>query len=118
MKRTLSWQLYVSGYTLLLGLPLLTVPNAVLPVLGFEIPDEPWARLAGMLLLSLSVLSFGIYREQAASMLSYSIAVRSFIFVVLLSTAIAGYPPFLYVMAAIVGVGVLGSTLSYVVEKR
>ncbi len=118
MKRTLNWQLYVSGYTLLFGLPLLTVPNEVIPLLGFKVTGEPWVRLAGMFLLSLSYISFGIYREKAIPMLSYSITVRAFIFVVLLSLAIGGHPPFLYAIAAIVGIGVVGSTVSYVAEKR
>jgi len=117
MKRTLRWQLYVFGYTLFFGLPLLAVPNDAIPLLGFGTTDEPWVRLAGMFLLSLSFLSFAIYRENAVSMLSYSIAVRAFFVVVLLSLAIAGHPPFLFAMAAIVGIGVAGSTFAYRAEK-
>lgn len=118
MKRALQWQLYVSSYTLLFGLPLLTVPSEVIPLLGFTVTGEPWVRLAGMFLLSLSYISFGIYREKAVALLLYSITVRAFIFIVLISLAIAGHPPFLYVMAAIVGTGVVGSTVSYVVDRR
>ena len=117
MTRTLGWQLYVSGYTLLFGLPLLAVPDEVISLLGFRVTGEPWVRLAGMFLLTLSYLSFGIYRERAVPMLFYSIVVRTFIVVVLLSLALAGHPPFLYVMALIVGIGVVGSTASYVIEK-
>lgn len=113
MKQALQWQLYVSGYTLLLGLPLLTVPNAVIPLLGFTTTEEPWVRLTGLLLLSLSYMSYAIYREKAVAMLFYSITVRAFIALVLLSLAITGYPPFLYAMAVIVGIGVIGSIVSY-----
>ena len=118
MQRTLKWQLYVSGYTLFFRLPLLTIPSEVIPILGFKVTGEPWVRLAGMFLLSLSYISFGISREQALKMLWYSIVVRMFISIVLLSLAIAGHPTFLYAMAAIVGIGVAGSTLSYISEKR
>lgn len=41
MQRALKWQLYVSGYTLLFALPLLAVPNEVVPLLGFEVTGEP-----------------------------------------------------------------------------
>lgn len=118
MITALKWQLYVSGYTLIIGLPLLVMPNEVISLLGFKVTEEPWARLAGMFLLSLSYISFGIYREKAVQMLFYSITVRIFIFVVLLFLAIAGHPSILYVMAVIVGIGVVGSTICYVTGKR
>lgn len=117
-RNSLNWQIYVSAYTLLFGVPLLAVPDFALPLLGFELAAGPWVRLAGMFLLSLSMISFGIYREKAIALVPYSIAVRAFIAMVLLSLAIAGHPSFLYVMALIVGIGVAGSTVSFVAEKR
>lgn len=114
MKSPLHWQLYVAAYTFLFGLPLLVTPDFVLPLLGFDPTPGPWVRLVGMLLLSLSVVSYGIYREKVANLVPYSIGVRAFIMVVLLALAIVGHPPFLYVMCAIVGLGVAGSIYTYV----
>jgi hypothetical protein len=117
MRRALKWQLYVTCYTLLFGVPLLTAPNEVLPLLGLAPTREPWVRLVGMFLLSLSYLSYAIYRERAVAMLFYSITVSAFILAVLLVLAHSGPPPILYAAAAIVGVGVVGSTVSYVRER-
>ncbi len=118
MHRTLRWQLYVVAYTFLFGLPLLLAPEPVVPLLGFQPTREPWARLVGMFLLALSYISFIIWRQGISSMLPHSMLVRAFFSVVLLVMALSGNPPFLYVMSGIVMIGVLGPSISYLVERR
>ena len=114
MSRTsFVWMLYVTAYTTLLGLPLLLFPNAVIPYLGFNPTDEPWVRLTGGLLLALGYITFTIYRKQIAAMLIPSVQVRSGIILVLLALGAFGYPPFLFVMAGIVLIGVVGTLVSY-----
>lgn len=57
LEKSFLWQLYVTTYTLFLGLPLLLFPNALLPMIGFNTTDEPWVRVAGGMLLALSYIS-------------------------------------------------------------
>jgi hypothetical protein len=114
MSRTsFVWMLYVTGYTALLGLPLLFFPNAVIPYLGFNSTDEPWVRLTGGLMLALSYITLTIYRKQITPMLIPSVHVRSGLILVLVALGAMGYPPFLFVMAGIVLVGVIGTLVSY-----
>ena len=53
-----KWQLYISFYTALLGIPLLFFPKDVIPMMGFDptmVDVGPFVQLTGMFLLSLSV---------------------------------------------------------------
>lgn len=118
MNDALRWQLYVCAYTLLFGLPLLLAPDLALPLMGFAPEPGPWTHLAGMFLLTLSALSFGIFRTRAIALIPFSIGVRMFIVSVLAALAYAGHPPILYAMAGIVLVGVLGSILACRGERR
>ena len=106
------WMLYVTAYSAGLGLPLLVLPNAVLPLLGFETTREPWVRVAATLLIALSFITFTIYRKRIAEMILPTIFVRLWIAAVLLLLGLAGYPPFLFVMAGVVLIGVVGTLLS------
>lgn len=106
------WMLYVTAYTAGLGLPLLVFPDAVLPVLDFRPTHEPWVRLTGTLLLALSFITFTIYRKRIAAMLVPTVIVRLGIVLVLLALGLSGQPPFLFVMAAIVLIGVIGTVSS------
>jgi hypothetical protein len=106
------WQLYVTTYTALLGIPLLLVPNAVIPYLGFNPTEEVWVRLTGGLLLGLSFITFTIHRKRISDMIVPSVHLRSGLFIALVALGALGYPPFLFVMAAIVLVGVIGTLVS------
>ena len=46
-KQAYYWQLYISTYTALLGLPLLFFPKAVIPLMGFALPWRTKARSCG-----------------------------------------------------------------------
>ena len=119
MRGALRWQLYVAAYTFLFGAPLLICPNQVIPLLGFSVTEEPWVRLVGMFLLSLAYISIVIYKKKAADfVVIHSIVIRIGFIMVLLTLALSGHPPFLYAMAGIVAIGVVGSTVSYIIENR
>lgn len=117
MTKTLRWQLYVSFYTFCFGVPLLLVPNAIIPHFGFEPTQEPWIRLVGMFLLGLCYLSTTVYKKRIVAMLLHSIIMRSGFALVFYVLAVSGHPPFFYLTAAIVGLGVVGSTLAYLSER-
>lgn len=109
---TYRWMLYVTAYTVLLGLPLLLFPNVLLPLLGFRTTGEPWVRIAAALLVGLSFLTFTIYRRRVAEMIVPTMFVRLWIAGVLIVLGFSGYPAFLFVMAGAVLVGVVGTLAS------
>ncbi len=117
-RTTYRWMLYVTAYSAGLGLPLLVVPNTVLPLLGFETTREPWVRVAAALLVALSFITFTIHRKRIAEMIVPTVFVRLWIAAVLLLLGSAGYPPFLFVMAGIVLIGVVGTLLSLRLTPR
>ena len=97
---------------------MLLVPNAIIPHFGFEPTQEPWIRLVGMFLLGLCYLSTTVYNKRIVAMLLHSIIMRSGFALVFFVLAANGHPPFFYLTAAIVGLGVVGSTLAYLSERR
>jgi hypothetical protein len=107
------WQLYVSIYTLLGGIPLLFFPNTVLPVLGFQKTNEPWVCASGMFLIALSYLTFMIFYKKISEMVIHVIIIRIWIVIVLLTLGFIGYPPFLFILAGIVLIGVIGTSICY-----
>lgn len=117
MTKTLRWQLYVSFYTFCFGVPLLLFPNTIIPWIGFEPTQEPWIRLVGMFLLGLCYLSTTVYIKRIVAILLHSIIMRSGFTLVFFALALSGSPPFFYLAAGIVGVGVAGSTLAYLSER-
>jgi hypothetical protein len=90
--------------------------SAVSPLLGFAPTEEPWVRIAGIFLLSLTMISIGIFRSPTIGSIRGSIVVRSWFVVVLCALAAAGYPWGLYVIATIVLVSVIGSARVYWTE--
>ncbi len=106
------WQLYVTAYASLLGAPLLVAPNAVIPYLGFAPTEEVWVRLTGGLLLALALTTFSIWRRRVAEMIVPTVHVRLGLIAVLVVLGALGYPPFLFLMALIVAVGVAGTLAS------
>jgi hypothetical protein len=114
MRRSVFlWQLYISTYTLLGGIPLLFFPNTVLPVLGFQKTNEPWVHASGMFLIALSYLTFMIYWNGIGEMVIHIIVIRIWITIVLLALGFMGFPPFLFVLAGVVLIGVIGTSIAY-----
>ena len=112
---TFYWQLYISTYTALLGIPFLFMPGPVLPLMGFEptqVESGPFVRLTGMFLLSLTVITFRIWQKRISDMVLGTIVVRVFIIATLLVVGLTGGFPFLLIMAAVVAIGVVGTIWS------
>ena len=118
MKRSYLWQLYITGHTLLFGIPFLLFPNQVLPWLGFRTTDEPWIRIAGILFIVIGLTAFTVYRKQIKEMLLPSISVRVLVVLLLGNQALKSNAVFLYILAGIVLIGVVGSTISFYTEMR
>ena len=114
-KQAFYWQLYIATYTALLGLPFLFFPKSVIPFMGFDagmVDDGPFVRLTGMFLLCLTLITFRIWQKKIEEMVLGTVIIRIFIILVLLIVGITGGFPFLFIMAAVVGVGVIGTLWS------
>jgi hypothetical protein len=111
-KQAFYWQLYIATYTALLGIPFLFFPKSVLPLIGFlpsMVDEGPFVRLTGMFLLGLTLITFRIWQKKIEEMVLGTVILRLFIIVTLLIVGITGNFPFLFVMAAVVAVGVMGT---------
>jgi len=117
MRNALRWQLYITAYTLFFGAPLLTWPNQVLPFLGFPETNEPWIRMVGMFMLAISYISLIIYLKKLTGLIIHTIVIRTGFIAVLITLAIYGYSPVFYLLAGIVAIGVIGSSVSYFLER-
>ncbi|MBL6935800.1 MAG: hypothetical protein ISR48_10355 [Alphaproteobacteria bacterium] len=109
------WQLYISTYTALLGIPFLFFPKQILPLMGFDpmMDDQgPFVRLTGMFLLSLTLITFRIWQKRTEEMVLGTVAVRIFIIITLYAVYLSGGFPFLPAAMAVVGFGVLGTLWS------
>ena len=114
-KHAFYWQLYIATYTALAGFPFLFFPKAVIPMMGFDpsmVDEGPFVRLTGMFLLCLTLITFRIWQKKIESMVVGTVIIRLFIIITLLTVGIAGGFPFLFIMAGIVGVGVVGTLWS------
>lgn len=119
MRRTNLSLIYVATYLLGAGVFLLVAPRLALSLLlsngdyGAILP-----RLTGLLLLGLGILVVQIIRHRVSALYATTLAVRVVFcagFVVLY--ALSRDPLFL-VLLLVVGVGVVGTSVSYVLDRR
>ena len=114
-KKAFYWQLYIASYTALLGVPFLFFPKSAIPLIGFDpsmVDEGPFVRLTGMFLLCLTLITFRIWQKKIEEMVLGTVLIRLFIIITLLAVGITGGFPFLFIVAGIVGVGVLGTVWS------
>ncbi len=103
---------------MLFGIPFLVFPNQILPWLGFRATEEPWIRLAGILFIVIGLTAFTVYRKRIKEMLLPSIGVRVLVVLILIILDLISNSIFLYVLAGIILIGVVGSTISFYTEFR
>jgi len=113
MNKSYFWQLYITGHTYLFGIPFLFFPNQVLPWLGFPPTNEPWIRIAGILFLLIGYSSYSAYKIRLRETIIPSIKARSAVVLVLLYLTYRVHSWFIFIMAIIVLIGVVGSIVSY-----
>jgi len=111
---TARWNLYVAGYTFAYASATGLVPHVFLPLLGFPDPQGLWVRLAGVLFFSLCVINVIAFLEKGTRRVILAIVTfRMWIVANLLVFGLLGYPWFVYASAGIVGIGVIGTIISY-----
>lgn len=111
---TSRWNWYVAGYTGIYGTATGVLPHLILPIVGFEDPVMPWARMSGLLFFVLCIFNIVAARAAGPRPIVVGILVIRIWFVAnLIALGLAGYPWFVYASAGIVGTGVVGTIISY-----
>jgi uncharacterized protein YjeT (DUF2065 family) len=119
MRRTNLSLIYVAAYLLGAGIFLLLAPRLTLRLL-LSTGDygEILPRLAGLLLVGLGVLVVQIIRYRVAALYATTVAVRAGFCVGFVALYALSRDPLFLVLLAVVGLGVLGTSVSYVLDKR
>ena len=108
-----TWQLYITLHTWLFGFPFLFFPNQILPFLGYETTQEPWIRVAGILFLVIGYIALGVYKNRIQVMLLSSIQARLLVVITIIILAFLSKSLFLFILAGIILLGVMGSAYCY-----
>ena len=119
MHRTNRSLIYVAAYLLASGIFLLLAPRLALQLL-FATGDygETLPRLAGLLLLGLGILVVQIIRHRVSALYATTLAVRVVFCVGFVVLYILSRDPLFLVLLGVVGIGVLGTSVSYALDKR
>ncbi len=119
MRRTHLSLYYLAGYLLFAGIALIATGEWVMRLLlsngeyGDALP-----RLLGVVLLALGILVAQIVRHQLEVLYSTTLVVRALILLVLAWLYLWARDPFFLVLIAIVGLGVVLTGTSYLLDRR
>jgi uncharacterized protein YjeT (DUF2065 family) len=119
MRRTNLSLIYVATYLLGSGIFLLIAPRLALQLL-FSTGDygEILPRLAGLLLLGLGVLVVQIVRYRLSALYTTTLAVRVLFCIGFVVFYIMSRDPLFLVLLGVVGVGVVATSVSYVLDRQ
>ncbi len=119
MRRTNRSLIYVAAYLLGAGIFLVLAPRLALKLL-LSTGDygEILPRLAGLLFLGLGIIIVQIIRYRFAALYPTTLAVRAVFFVGFVWLYIMSRDPLFLVLLAVLGVGMLVTSVSYIVDKR
>jgi hypothetical protein len=119
MRRTHLSLYYLAGYLVIAGVALIATGQLAMRLLlsngeyGDALP-----RLLGVVLLALGILITQIIRHRLEVLYSTTLVVRGLILAVLAGLFVATRDPFFLVLIAIVGLGVLLTGASYLLDRR
>ncbi len=119
MRRTNLSLIYVAVYLLAAGSFLILAPRLALQLLlstGDYGPVLP--RLTGLLLLGLGILVVQIIRHRVTALYATTLAVRATFCVGFVALYVLSRDPLFLVLLAVVGIGVLATSVSYVLDRR
>jgi thiol:disulfide interchange protein len=119
MHRTNLSLVYVAAYLLGAGVALLLAPRLALQLL-FSTGDygEILPQLTGLLLLGLGILVVQIIRHRVAALYTTTLAVRLVFCVGFIVLYARSRDPLFLALLAVVGVGVLATGISYMLDRR
>jgi hypothetical protein len=96
----LAW----AGYQVLVGVPLLLVPELMLGILQVETTDTVWVRIIGALILGLAYYNLEVARSKSAPLMRVSVVVRLFVALTVVVVVVLGLvPPTMLLLAAVEG---------------
>ena len=119
MSKTRLSLWYLTSYLVLGGVGLLFAPAMALQLLlsqgdyGTAMP-----RLAGMLMIGLGVFVLQIIRHELSQLYSTTLAIRAFFLVGLLAIYFSTTDPLFIVLTFIVGLGVVLTGVTYLLERK
>ncbi len=119
MRRTHLSLFYVVAYLLAAGIFLLIAPRLALKLLlstadyGVILP-----RLTGLLLIGLGMLVLQIVRYRVVALYATTLAVRVVFCVGFIALYVLSRDPLFLVLLAVVGLGVLTTSASYLLDRR
>jgi hypothetical protein len=119
MRRTHLSLIYVVGYLLAAGICLLVAPRLAMKLLvstadyGVIVP-----RLAGLLLIGLGMFVVQIVRHRVVALYATTLAVRVVFCVGFIALYTLSRDPLFLVLLAVVGLGVLATSASYILDRR
>jgi hypothetical protein len=110
---------YLAGYLLAGGLGFLLAPELFLTIfLSNGDYDLVWVRFVGALLLALAVLIIGMARHRLEQLYPFTLAARAVILTALVAFFFATADPLFLVLTAVVGLGVVFTSVSMVRDRR
>ena len=119
VRRTYLSLYYLAGYLVPAGLALLLAPTFATDLLqSNETYDTAPLRLAGLVLIALSILVIQIIRHRIEVLYTTTLAVRAVLSVGLLSLWVGTGNPFFGVVLAVVLIGVALTGVSYLIDRR
>jgi uncharacterized protein YjeT (DUF2065 family) len=119
MRRTHLSLYYLAGYLVPAGLLLFIAPTFATQLLqSNHTYEEPALRLAGLVLLALSILIIQIIRHHVEVMYTTTLVVRSMLSLGLLWLFLSTGNPFFGVVLAVVLIGIGLTGTSYLLDRR
>jgi hypothetical protein len=119
MRRTHLSLYYLAAYLLVAGAALIATGQfAMRMLLSNGEYGDALPRLLGVVLLALGILIAQIIRHRLEVLYSTTLAVRGLILSVLAGLFVATRDPFFLVLIGIVGLGVVLTGASYVLDRR
>ena len=119
MRRTNLSLIYVATYLLAAGAFLVLAPRLALQLLlSSGDYGEIFPRLGGLLLLGLGIIVLQIVRHRITALYLTTLAVRGVFCVGFLVLYALSRDPLFLVLLGVVGIGVVATSISYVVDTR
>jgi uncharacterized membrane protein YoaK (UPF0700 family) len=118
-ERTRLSLFYLAGYLVPAGVALILLGNVPLDLLGSNHDyGDAITRVLGVVLLALGVLVIQMIRHRLDVLYPTTIAVRAAILTVLVVAYAQNRDPVWLVLFAVVGIGVLFTGISYLLDRR
>ena len=111
------YSLYAQAiYVLATGLQLIFVPNMLLGMFGFEPTTEIWIKVLGIVVLSLTIVYYGINKHGSSEVVQLTVWSRAFVGVGFVLLALTGVAPMQIILFA--GIDIATAVWTWVELKK